>query len=147
MDSSHKAVTKGWFVGQIRAILTSVGLPQHDFAGHSFRIGAATTAALAGVDDSVAWLVAQLSLPPIHSSAGGTIGCHLRKIGMSHFGPSTLTELSPNHSLDLRLIVLCLVYSAVLAFSVYVFLICVSVLVIDSHAYRPTLRFWRVVHP
>ena len=45
-------VTKGWLVQQIRAILAGLGLPQNDYAGHSFRIGAATAAALAGVEDS-----------------------------------------------------------------------------------------------
>jgi hypothetical protein len=34
-------------------VLDSVGAPQHQYAGHSFRIGAATTAALAGVEDSI----------------------------------------------------------------------------------------------
>ena len=45
-------VTKVWSVQQIRDTLTSLGLPQGDYAGHSFRIGAATSAALAGVEDS-----------------------------------------------------------------------------------------------
>ena len=44
--------TKAWFVAQIREIMSAIGLPQNDYAGHSFRIGAATTAALAGVEDS-----------------------------------------------------------------------------------------------
>ena len=44
--------TKSWFVDQIREVLSSIGLPQSDYAGHSFWIGAATTAALAGVEDS-----------------------------------------------------------------------------------------------
>ena len=48
-----KPVTKAWFVGQLRPILAAVGLPQQDYAGHSFRIGAATTAAMAGVEDSM----------------------------------------------------------------------------------------------
>ena len=39
-------------VEQIRSILSRIGVPQHHYAGHSFRIGAATTAALAGVEDS-----------------------------------------------------------------------------------------------
>ncbi len=43
---------KPWFVEQLRGILRSRGLPQHQYAGHSFRIGVATTAALAGVEDS-----------------------------------------------------------------------------------------------
>ena len=38
---------------QIRGVLNNIGLPQHQYAGHSFRIGAGTTAALAGVEDSV----------------------------------------------------------------------------------------------
>lgn len=45
-------VTKGWFVQQIRTMLVSLGLPQNQYAGHSFRIGAATTAAMVGIEDS-----------------------------------------------------------------------------------------------
>ena len=52
IDSSQKVITKQWFVGHIRNTLNTLGLPQHNYAGHSFRIGAATTAALAGVEDS-----------------------------------------------------------------------------------------------
>ena len=44
--------TKNWFVQQIRATLVHLGLPQDQYAGHSFRIGAATTAALVGIEDS-----------------------------------------------------------------------------------------------
>ncbi len=52
LDSSHDVVTKPRFIAQIRSILSAIGLPQHHYAGHSFRAGAATTAALAGVEDS-----------------------------------------------------------------------------------------------
>ena len=52
LDSSHKVITKPRFVTQIREILSTIGLPQHHFAGHSFRIGAATTAAAVGIEDS-----------------------------------------------------------------------------------------------
>ena len=45
--------SKPWFVSKIRHILSSIGLPQHEYAGHSFRIGAATTAAMVGVEDSM----------------------------------------------------------------------------------------------
>ena len=48
MDSTHNALTKQRFVRRIRDILTSIGLQQDHFAGHSFRIGAATAAAAAG---------------------------------------------------------------------------------------------------
>ncbi len=50
--TNGKAVTKPRFVQHIRETLQSMGFPQEDFAGHSFRIGAATTAALCGVEDS-----------------------------------------------------------------------------------------------
>ena len=52
LDSTHSIITKPRFVARIREILTSIGLPQHNFAGHSFRIGAATTAASLGIEDS-----------------------------------------------------------------------------------------------
>ena len=47
-----QVVTKAWFIDQLRSILSAVGVPQHLYAGHSFRIGEATTAAMAGVEDS-----------------------------------------------------------------------------------------------
>ena len=40
-------------VKEVRAVLTRAGLPAASFAGHSFRIGAATTAATVGVEDSL----------------------------------------------------------------------------------------------
>ena len=52
-DTANGVVTKPWFVTQIRQILESIGLPQHDFAGHSFRIGAATTTAQQGLSDTL----------------------------------------------------------------------------------------------
>ena len=45
LDSSHHTITKLYFIAQIREILTSIGLPQHHFAGRSYWIGAATMAA------------------------------------------------------------------------------------------------------
>ena len=50
--ASGETATKSWFVGKVREILAKCGLNQSDFAGHSFGIGAATTAALAGIEDS-----------------------------------------------------------------------------------------------
>ena len=51
-DSTGTALAKAQFVQAIREILSSVGLPQHQYAGHSFRVGAATSAAMAGIEDS-----------------------------------------------------------------------------------------------
>lgn len=45
-------LTKQKFVDEVRSALSAAGLPAKDFAGHSFRIGAATTAATVGLDDS-----------------------------------------------------------------------------------------------
>ena len=40
------------FVEEVRSALTKAGLPAGDYAGHSFRIGVATTAATVGIQDS-----------------------------------------------------------------------------------------------
>ena len=53
LDSSFRPVTKPWFIQRVRELLNSVGAPHLQFAGHSFRIGAATTAAMVGVEDSI----------------------------------------------------------------------------------------------
>ena len=45
-------LTKARFVSIVREALRELGLPQEQFAGHSFRIGAATAAAQAGLEDS-----------------------------------------------------------------------------------------------
>ena len=44
-------LTRKTFVARVRAALTGAGYPAADYAGHSFRIGAATTAAQHGVQD------------------------------------------------------------------------------------------------
>lgn len=46
-------LTQSKLVVAIRDVLTRANLPSKDFAGHSFRIGAATTAASMGVEDSL----------------------------------------------------------------------------------------------
>lgn len=47
-----RPLTKPQFTTRIRAALQELGLPYQDYAGHSFRIGAATAAAKAGIEDS-----------------------------------------------------------------------------------------------
>ena len=46
-------LTKAAFVSRVRVALVSLGLDPQAYAGHSFRIGAATAAARAGLEDSV----------------------------------------------------------------------------------------------
>ena len=48
-----QGLTKAKFVQQVRSALRRAGLPCDHFAGHSFRIGAATAAAKAGLEDSL----------------------------------------------------------------------------------------------
>ena len=45
-------LSKSKFVEAVRQALSAAHLPAQDYAGHSFRIGAATTAAMEGVEDS-----------------------------------------------------------------------------------------------
>ena len=52
-DSHGKLLTKSVFIREVWSTLTTMGLPANQFAGHSFRIGAATAAAQAGLEDSV----------------------------------------------------------------------------------------------
>jgi len=47
------ALTRESFVDQVRKVLQEVGIDQNAYSGHSFQIGAATTAATQGIQDSL----------------------------------------------------------------------------------------------
>ena len=51
-DTKKRPLLKARFVDCIRGILDVTGYPSNQFAGHSFRIGMATSAAQAGIQDS-----------------------------------------------------------------------------------------------
>ena len=53
IDSSKLPITKSKFVTRVRVALKAAGYPEDQFAGHSFRIGTATIAAMAGIEDSI----------------------------------------------------------------------------------------------
>ena len=57
ITSAKLPLTKSEFVAAIRKVLVGLGLPDQQYAGHSFWIGAATSAALAGVEDSTIQLL------------------------------------------------------------------------------------------
>ena len=57
IDADSRPLRKAQFVTELCAILSNLGWPQEQFAGHSFYIGAATTAALSGVEDSTIQLM------------------------------------------------------------------------------------------
>ena len=50
---SGAPLTRERFVEAVRSALTSAGIDARSFSGHSFRIGAASTAAAAGLEDSL----------------------------------------------------------------------------------------------
>ena len=51
--SDGRFLTRERFVDQVRRALQVAGVDSSQYAGHSFRIGAATTAALSGIQDSL----------------------------------------------------------------------------------------------
>ena len=51
--ADHQPFTRPQFVREIKASLQKLGYPPSQFAGHSFRAGAATAAAAVGIEDSV----------------------------------------------------------------------------------------------
>ena len=53
LASNQLPLTKQLFVSKVRQALQELGLPEHHFAGHSFRIGAAMVAAKAGIEDTL----------------------------------------------------------------------------------------------
>ena len=53
IDNEKKPITKSHFVSRVRNALSKAGYAEEQFAGHSFRIGAATSAALVGIEDSM----------------------------------------------------------------------------------------------
>ena len=57
----NSPLTKAHFVARVRDALTRAGYPCRDYAGHSFRIGAATTASVVGILDSTIQALGQWS--------------------------------------------------------------------------------------
>ena len=66
LTAARAPLTKPEFVAEFRRVLDAMGLPAQEYAGHSFRIEAATSAALAGVEDSTIQMLGQWQLPELH---------------------------------------------------------------------------------
>ena len=69
LASNQQPLTKQLFMSKVRQALRELGLPEHHFTGHSFRIGVATAAARAGIEDSVnsvSGTLEQLSVSHLH---------------------------------------------------------------------------------
>ena len=43
-------MTRAYFVGKVREVLPDLGLSEQNYAGHTFQVGAAMTAAMVGID-------------------------------------------------------------------------------------------------
>lgn len=69
----ERPLTRESFVARVRSLISEAGLNPCDYAGHSFRIGAASTAAACGVNTDVR-TVGECSLPVVCSSTMGEIG-------------------------------------------------------------------------
>ena len=68
LNSEHAIVTKSWFIQEFRKLLEKAGFPPQNYAGHSFRIGAATTAAAVGVEDSMIKTLGRCKVQPFSST-------------------------------------------------------------------------------
>ena len=69
-------LTKSFFVARVRQTLLSLGVDPQHYAGHSIRIGAATAAAQAGLEDSVIQALGRWysSVPALHPYATWRVG-------------------------------------------------------------------------
>lgn len=50
--SANSPLTKSWFISHMKNVLADIGLDPEHYSGHSFRIGAATTAATQGISSA-----------------------------------------------------------------------------------------------
>ena len=57
--TKDRALTREWFVSDVRLALQSAGIQLQGYSGHSFRIGAATMAAQCGLQDSLLKMLGQ----------------------------------------------------------------------------------------
>ena len=53
MFKDRRPLTRERFVARVREVLQQIGIDQSKYSGHSFRIGAVTTAARTGIQDSL----------------------------------------------------------------------------------------------
>ena len=75
------------FVARVREALVRAGVPEQHYSGHSFRIGAATAAAQAGLPDSTIQALALGAGPALRSCAtSGHRGTNSRSRGHAHSG-------------------------------------------------------------
>ena len=94
VDNSRMPITKSKSMAKVQDALRSTGYPEEQFAGHSFRIGAATTMAMAGIEDSTIQILSHW-----HSAA------FLRYIRTPHDRLATITASLVKSNPQLRALV------------------------------------------
>eukprot|EP00064_Thunnus_orientalis_P024128 superscaffoldBa00009934_g24404 len=62
-----RVATRFWFHHHMRSVLARSGIPPDQFSGHSFRIGAASTASRQGIPDNVIKILGRWSSPAYHT--------------------------------------------------------------------------------
>ena len=78
-----RALTREFFVDKVRSALSILGYDASIYAGHSFRIGAATTAAEQGIEDSVIRKVGEFGVSAIRSYIPGDACVNIEEVGTS----------------------------------------------------------------
>ena len=61
LSEEGRPLTKACFVARVQAALRSAGVQFNNYTGHSFRIGGATAAAQAGIQDSTIQMLGRWS--------------------------------------------------------------------------------------
>ena len=72
-------LTRSSFTAAVRRALEAEGLPASSYAGHSFRIGAATTAAMAGLPESLTYTVYIRTPPERLMTASRVLGAEAQR--------------------------------------------------------------------
>ena len=67
ITETGSVATRSWFHHHLRQVLSLSGLPPHLFSGHSFRIGAASTASRQGISDHLIRILGRWSSQAYHT--------------------------------------------------------------------------------
>ncbi|MGH0117662.1 UNVERIFIED_CONTAM: hypothetical protein FKN15_041854 [Acipenser sinensis] len=90
IDSSHSIITRHWFSAHLSTLLSRAGLPPQLYSPHSFRIGAATSAAGTRVNHSLIKTMGRWSSSAVdsyvHSSPSTIAAAHFKIASMPGVG-------------------------------------------------------------
>ena len=90
-----KPLLKSSYIVEVRKALAAAGLPAGDYAGHSFRTGAASAAAAAGLEDSFIQALADGAAPPFAATSGHRGSCWPQRRSRLPASPSARSPPPP----------------------------------------------------